>query len=305
MEVTRRISHVMSATDNKTALVTGATGIIGRALCQVLTASGWRVVASDRSNEEFASYERINRCPIVADTLMPADLGSEAACRKLVADVESSVGPLSLLVNNATAHNRFCSFQDTDTAFCHQLLQVDLLAPLFLSQAASASLAANQGSIVNCSSVHVAMPIGGSPFYRVVKAAVEKLSETMVTELGPKGIRINTIRIGRISGDAFLRPILEKLSPELARELREDVLPRYLSEQRKHGSGAGADIANLVAFLASPQASFIQGAVIAADGGWPLETRVTSKNSTSSEWTANPDAALANWLKSRELHAET
>ncbi len=297
----------MDTSEKKVALVTGATGIIGRSLCQVLTSAGWRVVASDRSSEEFASYERINGCPVVADSVMPADLASEAACRKLIADVESSVGPLSLLVNNATGHTRFCSFQDTDTEFCHRLLHVDLLAPLFLSQSASASLAANHGSIVNCSSVHVAMPIGGSPFYRVVKAAVEKLSETMVTELGPKGIRINTIRIGRISGDAFLRPTLEKLSPELARELREEVLLRYLEEKRAQGSGAGEDIANLVAFLASPQASFIQGAVIAADGGWPLETRAPSKakDSAFSEWSTNPDSALESWLKSRNLHGDT
>ena len=283
------------------ALVTGATGIIGEAVCRTLSRDGWAVIANDISHDKFRHYENLRGRPIEADFTVPCDLSVESNCQRLVAEAERMAGAIGLLVNCATAHDRVHTFEDTNSAFCQKLLQVDLLAPLFLSQAAAASLEKTQGSIVNCSSVHVQMPIPGSPFYRIVKAAVEKLSETLVTELGPRGIRINTIRIGRIAGDAFLQPVLQKLQPDLARDLYDEVIPSYLASQREKGSGVGEDIGQIVSFLASPRARFIQGAVISADGGWPQKRQsIPDGQGIVSEWVTNPEKALSRWLEERE-----
>ncbi len=89
---------------------------------------------------------------------------------------------------------------------------------------------------------------------------MKKLSETLVTELGPRGIRINTIRIGRIAGDAFLQPVLQKLQPDLARDLYDEVIPSYLASQREKGSGVGRYWPDRFLSGLSPSASFIQGA---------------------------------------------
>lgn len=289
------------------ALVTGAAGIIGPSICRVLREAGWCVVASDLAPEIFSRYEAAHGHSVSADAFVSADLNTESNCRRLVAETEAVAGPLSLVVHCATAHGRHCSFEQSDSEFCHRLLNVDLLAPLFLSQAAAQSLAKNRGSIILLSSVHVAVPIPVPPFYRVVKAAVEKLAETLAAELGPKGIRANAIRVGWIPGTAFLRSSLEKLPSFEAKQLHDEILPAYLAEKRAQGGGSAEDIAHLAAFLASPQGASIQGVTIPADSGLPLKMRPhpgSVSESAFSEWFTDPEAALHRWLEKKKLYAE-
>jgi len=198
------------------ALVTGATGIIGPSICEVLRNAGWCVVASDRTPEAFSAYEITHGRAISADAIIPEDLADESGCQ------------------------------------------------------------------------------------RVVKAAVEKLTETLAIEWGPRGIRANAIRVGWIPGTAFLRPTLEKLSSGQVKQLCDEILPCYLAEKRVLGGGSAEDIAHLIAFLASSQGSFIQGVTIPADGGLSLKTRPhpnSSAESAFSEWFIEPETALNRWLE--------
>ena len=291
-------STLSSKSSQPVALVTGAAGIIGPSICAVLSEAGWCVVASDRTKDAFELYEITQGRPVRAHAIVPADLSSRDGCTRLVAEAEAAAGSLGLIVNVATAHDRRGAFDQTDPEFCQRLLNVDLLAPLFLAQAAANSLAENRGTVLILSSIHVAMTLPTSPFYRVVKAAVEKLAETLAVELGPRGVRANAIRVGWIPGTDFLRPTLRKLPPHRARQLYEEVLPPYLAEQRAQGAGTPEDIAYLVEFLASPRARLIQGATIPADGGLPSAMRPhPCEKSAFSAWLKHPEASLELWLE--------
>jgi NAD(P)-dependent dehydrogenase (short-subunit alcohol dehydrogenase family) len=217
---------------------------------------------------------------------------------------------LSLLVNNATGNDAvLASFTEATPDYCLKVLQVDVLAGVYLSQAALPSLVANRGQIINISSVGVRHFLKGNFIYSAAKAALETLTESLAFELQGDGVRVNAVRVGAVPDPAFVRSAVAGLNPALARRIEADVMEEHLVELRRRGLPFGTpdDVAAAVAFLASPAARFINGSVIPTDGGFSaaLAQRATERlaelahaadRSVHELWSRQPREALAAWM---------
>lgn len=278
------------------AMVTGATGIIGPTICAALKRDGWRVAACGTSERAFALYEKLHERPVEADRNFVARLTDRDSAHRLVRQVEDHVGPVALLVNNAATNPVTTRLQDLTESYCQMMLQANLLGPLWLCQAAETSLIAQRGSIINISSVRVCRPAPGTILYPLTKAALESLTVALAMELGPKGVRVNAIRVGSVPGTAFMNDVLEKLPPETARRLMADILPKHWAADAKLSTtgraGYPSDIAEAVAFLASPKAEFFNAAVLPLEGGWTY--RSDEQPAQADEW--DSQRAVKQWL---------
>ncbi len=297
------------------AIVTGAAGILGPGICEELQYAGWKVAGVDYSTEKFSEFEKINHRIHPADFCIACDLARRSECFRVVQKISEQLGPPGLLINNATGQvSAAPSFRDMDETYCDGLLRVDLLAPIYLAQAAHEALAANRGLIVNMSSVLINNLGPGRMMYTAAKAAAEKLTESLAQELAPQGIRVNALRIGSIAGDAFLRPALQKLPRDLARRLHDDIMERHFSELACAVSltgrvGVPADAGKMIAYLASAAGEFINGAVIPIDGGFSLlqqqEAYSVRKGLTLvRQWLADPEGETRKWLREQNISYE-
>lgn len=296
-----------SAERGRVALVTGAAGIIGPGICEELQAAGWKIAAAEFNHENFAEFEKINGHPIRADLLVSGDLSKREECFHLVREVTDALGSIALVVNNATGQiTAPPPFAELDEAACDRVLRVDLLAPIYLSQAANADLEMNRGLIVNLSSVLIHNLGPGRMIYTAAKAAVEKLTESLAIEFRDQGIRVNALRVGSIPGDSFLRPALRMASPKVARRLHTEIMQRFVQEISSASAlsgraGRSSDIGKMIAFLASPSGEFINGAVIPVDGAFSLLQQMEAYSNCKGldlirQWTENPKGELEKWL---------
>jgi 3-oxoacyl-[acyl-carrier protein] reductase len=291
------------------ALVTGAAGIVGPGICAELKAAGWTVAASDRSAEARDAFERSGRGPLAADAFLPADLGTPGAAAELAAEAGRRLGPVALVVNAATAHNRAIPLAELDEAACERIWRVDTLASLQLARAA-----AEQGSLelaVNFSSVRLRQITPGHLPYIIAKAANEAMTEVLAVELAPRGVRVNCLRLGSVPGEGFLRAALELLPAELAAELRAEVVPQQFEAAARANvltgrGGTPADIGRAIVFLASPGGRFINGAVLPIDGGYALRQQqraaaAPTPPTPGQRWMKDPRGCLREWLQARGL----
>jgi NAD(P)-dependent dehydrogenase (short-subunit alcohol dehydrogenase family) len=299
----------MPALREKVALVTGAAGIIGPDICSSLKEAGWKVAAADLRREGFALYENTRHRSFPADLQLSADLAHRTECLGLI-DEARSLGPLALVVHGATGSIRRPLAQ-LDEATCERLLHIDVFAPLYLAQAARADLAKTRGLIVHLSSVRLQAIEPGTLLYSVAKAAVEKMVECLAIELAPQGVRVNGIRIGAVSGDAFLRPAMALLPPELATRLREEIMPLHLEAAKGYAltgrAGSPLDIAEMILHLVSPAGMFINGAILPVDGAFNLVRSMGAFPPESPHiklWYENPREQVQKWLKEKGISHE-
>lgn len=255
------------------------------------------MAACATSRRSFEEYQK-NFCERVrADGEFVAVFQGRAACRRLVQQIERQLGPIGLLVNNAVANPTPTTLREMTESYCRMMIEVNFLAPLWLAQAAEASLVAQRGGIINISSIRVQKFMPANHLYATTKAALEKLTESLAVELGPKGVRVNCIRVGAVPGAAFMRDTLRKLPAAKARRMVRDIMARHVvavSHLSTTGrAGWPSDIAGAVAFLASPRAEFINGAILPIDGGyvhqhvnWPKPNEKYDPRKAVEEWLA-------------------
>ena len=238
----------------KTALVTGATSNIGRAIAEEFAAEGAHVVVSGRSEQRGGEVVDGIRSRGGRAEFVRADLdGSPEASRTLAQEATSALGGrIDILVNNAGIYPR-ASTTATDEETFDRVYAVNVKAPFFLTAAvAPAMVAAGAGAIINLGSwiARLGIPIGA--LYSSTKGATETLTHAWAAEFGPQGVRVNAISPGVV---------------------REKVLGQvHPAEAMMNGTPAGRmgrpqEIAHAAVYLASDESAFVHGIVLDVDGG--------------------------------------
>jgi NAD(P)-dependent dehydrogenase (short-subunit alcohol dehydrogenase family) len=244
---------------NKIAIVTGASRGIGRAIAQTLSAEGMKLTLIARSPlDEFAASLPTECLPLSLDLRFP-----DSASQIMEATIKK-FGVLDLLVNNAGATKRGDFLQLTDEEWADGYA-LKLFGAMRLSRAAWPHLVKNKGSIINIIGVggrtgSAEFSIGGS-----VNAALMNLTKVLADRGIKDGVRVNAINPGSIATER-LQTRIDAFAKEkdLSQEEAKIELAKNFNIAR---FGEPDEIANTVAFLASAQASYIQGAILDVDGG--------------------------------------
>ncbi|MEU4441881.1 SDR family oxidoreductase [Actinosynnema sp. NPDC050801] len=248
----------------RTALVTGASRGIGRAIAARLAADGAMVIAHFGTDEDgatatVAEIERTGGTAIAVG----AELGVDGDVEALFAGVEAGLAgrPLDILVNNAAATPAGPLGATTRAEFDH-LFAVNVRAPYFIIQRAL-PLLRDGGRIITISSVATRMANPAQTSFAMTKGAVETMSLTLANQLGDRGITVNAVAPGATR------------TPANGAIFKAPGLTEFITGSTALGRlGEADDIADVVAFLASDAARWITGQVIDASGGLFLGPRV-------------------------------
>ncbi|TDC77666.1 glucose 1-dehydrogenase [Streptomyces hainanensis] len=238
----------------RTALVTGATSNIGRAIAEAFAAEGAHVVVSGRSAERGAEVVDGIRARGGRADFVRADLDGGADASRALAEQATKAlgGRIDVLVNNAGVFPGDTTAATDERTFDH-VYAVNVKAPFFLTAAVAPAMAeAGGGAIVNLGSwvARLAVPVGA--LYSSTKGAVETLTRAWAAEFGPRGVRVNAISPGVV-----LAPAPEGAHPAAA-------MMRGTPAGRM---GTPEAIAHAAVYLASEESSFVHGATLDVDGG--------------------------------------
>jgi 3-oxoacyl-[acyl-carrier protein] reductase len=239
----------------KTALVTAASGGIGRGIAQALAEAGVRVAISGRTKGSLQTVaETLASSAGGQPAIVVGDVGSKAGPAQIAADAAAALGGrIDILINNAGAARPITG--EADDAFWEESFALNFMAARRLTDLVIPAMKAERwGRIISISGTLVAPKLNAAA---PAKAALVSWSRTLASELGPYGITVNTIAPGRINSAQ-----IQKLHPtEQSRAdfIRENIPAGYFGEPY--------DIGYLAAFLASPLARYINGAAIPVDGG--------------------------------------
>jgi NAD(P)-dependent dehydrogenase (short-subunit alcohol dehydrogenase family) len=239
--------------EGKACLVTGSTGGIGLETARLLVAEGARVVTTGRSG-----------APAVGEVAhVQADLSDPGAAERVVAEAAEALGGLDVLVNNVGIAVQ-ARFEDVPDADWDAMWQLNVMSYVRAIRAALPHLRASRGTIVNVSSTAGKRPSTGMPHYSVTKAAVLSLSRLVADLYAGEGIRCNAVTPGPTATDAWLGE--GGLADQQGGD-REDVLAKVGAGRPLGRLAEPEEIAAVIAFLASPRASYVTGAAWSADGG--------------------------------------
>jgi 2-deoxy-D-gluconate 3-dehydrogenase len=241
----------------KTALVTGASRGIGRAIAVGLAAAGADVALSARDQQRLdevrAEVEALGRKAVV----LPADVTDAEACRALAADAVTQLGRIDVLVNNAGGSSYMGPFTELRFSGWEKVMRLNVDSIVHLSQAVGRHmLERGSGSVVNVASV---AGLGGTPSlapYGASKAAVISLTKSLALEWGVQGVRVNALCPGWTETD--LNSDLWG-NEELGRAMVE---PTALKRWAQAHEMVGPTV-----FLASDAASYVTGQALVVDGG--------------------------------------
>ncbi|MCW2730304.1 MAG: Short-chain dehydrogenase [Mycobacterium sp.] len=234
----------------KTALVTGATAGIGYAVAVQLAAEGAEVVVHGRNAERGAKTVQDIEYSCGKERFVAADFSDVDYVSRLA----DEAGVLDILVNNAGIY-RFAPTFDTSDADFDDQINTNVKAPYVLVQKLVPGMVARGGgSVINVTTVAASTPAAGAGIYGASKAALELLTKLWADEFGMQGVRVNAVAPGptQTPGTAgFEGDLIEGLGRTTAL-----------------GRTAEADeVANVVTFVASPAASYVNGAILTVGGG--------------------------------------
>lgn len=244
----------------RTAIVTGGSRGIGRAIGAALAAAGASVVLAARHAQDVEAAAAELRAGGLRAMGVAANVSRAEECEALVAAAEAAYGPADILVNNAATNVHFGPLLDADDGMWAKMFETNLLSAVRLCRLVAPSMRARKGGkIVNIASVAGISPGAGQGVYGALKAALIQLTRSLAQELGPDNIQVNAIAPGLIK-------------TRFAQVLHETPAIRQATERATPLGRIGEpdEVAGAALYLASPAADFTTGTVLVVDGGMTL-----------------------------------
>ncbi len=249
----------MKRLEGKTAVITGAASGIGRAACLLFAQHGANVVAVDQSTDVQATADAITRAGGRAIARVK-DASSEVDVESFIQDAVSHFGGLDIVYANAGISGGIPRFDEITASYWMKILSVNLIGPfLAIKYAARVMVPQGRGSIICTASVAGLRSGAGGPPYSASKAGVINLVQTSANQFAGSGVRINAICPGLIE-TGMTKFIFDK-----AREKGSEGKIGQLNPLRRYGEPS--EIASAALFLASDDASYVNGQALAVDGG--------------------------------------
>jgi 3-oxoacyl-[acyl-carrier protein] reductase len=242
----------------KVAVVTGASKGIGASIAKQLAAEGALVVVNYSSSKTDA----VKVAGEITDRggkaiTVQADLAKRADVERLFAESKKAFGRLDILVNNAGVYE-FSPLESVTEEHFHKHFNLNVLGLILASQAAARLFDAAGGSIINISSVVSTLAVPNAAVYSGTKGAVDAITRSLASELGPRGIRVNAIRPGMVETEGTH-----------SAGITESDLRKQVEMQTPLGRiGQPGDIASAAVFLASADSSWITGETLVISGGY-------------------------------------
>jgi acetoacetyl-CoA reductase len=240
--------------EGKVALVTGGTRGIGAAICQQLAACGARVATNYRNEVHAQKWSAEMRVAGFEPRLFNVDVTDFDGCKQMVAQIETDLGPVDILINNAGI-TQDVTLRKMSKEQWDSVLRTDLDSVFNVTrQVIEGMMNRGWGRVINISSINGQKGQIGQTNYTAAKAGMHGFTMSLAQEVARKGVTVNTVSPGYIATDMVLA-------------VPEDIRKQVIAQIPVGRFGTAEEVANLVEFLCTNEAAFITGADLAINGG--------------------------------------
>jgi len=247
--------------DGRVALVTGGARGIGREICRKLAAEGAAVAINYERSRDAARHlaQELRNAKRRAHAYQ-ANVSDRPGVQEMIKKISADLGPIDILVNNAGV--LFTGdLLNYNPEHLEQMWRINVIGTILATEmAAPAMIERRSGKIINVSSIAaLGTDFPGTTMYAMTKSAVVTFTKRVARELGPHNINVNAV----LPGFTYTDMVVQGRSKKEMKPIIENVAKRSMLGR----TGAPEDIANVVAFLASEESSFMTGQALVADGG--------------------------------------
>jgi dehydrogenase/reductase SDR family protein 4 len=243
--------------NNKTAIVSGGSKGIGKAIAKKLAEAGANVVICSRKKENLDSA--VNEAGLNGLTLIPIECNTSnnESIQSVVDHTIEKFDKVDILVNNAAANPYYGPILNSDDSHWDKIFDVNVKGYFNFAKACSDTMITNNsGKIINVASIAAKTPLEGLGVYNISKAAVVMLTKVLAKELGEYNINVNTLAPGLIKTD-FSKALWEN----------EDTHNKIVKSIPQGKMGSPDDISGMALYLASEASDFVTGSIFTVDGG--------------------------------------